>query len=136
MYSFDPAHPAGLVVPTGELDQQVRGAVSIQIYGLNRLKLVQDRTRLLRRLEFLGDLVIDLASSITELETPAVQAALQGTPAENVASRLRLLRDRTLAEIKSLPKTMPPIHLWPALGSSTLKREFVLLRLSKLFLSA
>lgn len=108
MYSFDPAHPAGLVVPTGELDQQVRGAVSIQIYGLNRLKLVQDRTRLLRRLEFLGDLVIDLASSITELEAPAVQRALQGTSAENVASRLRLLRDRTLAEIKSFTKDDAP----------------------------
>lgn len=101
MFSFDPAHPAGLIVPTGELDQQVRGAVSIQIYGLNRLKLVQDRTRLLRRLEFLGDLVIDLASSIAELETPAAQIALQGTPAEHVTSRLRLLRDRTLAEMKS-----------------------------------
>lgn len=101
MYSFDPAYPAGLILPTGDEDQRKRGAVSIQIYGLNRLKLVQDRTRVLRCLEFLGDLVIDISASIEDLETPAAKALLLGTPAEGVASRLHLLRDRTLAEIKS-----------------------------------
>ena len=108
MYSFDAAHPAGLILPTGEVEQQIRGAVSIQIYGLNRLKLVQDRTRVLRRLEFLGDLVIDLAVSITELEMPATEAALRGTLAANVVSRLRLLRDRTLAEMKSFTADESP----------------------------
>lgn len=100
-YSFDPAHPAGIMVPTGSPAQKERGATSIQIYGLNRLKLVQDRTRLLRRLEFLGDLVLELATSIEELEAPAAAAALSGTPAEGIASKLRLLRDRTLAELKA-----------------------------------
>lgn len=100
-YSFDPAHPAGLIVPKGDPRQKVRGATSIQIYGLNRLKLVQDRTRLLRRLEFLGDFVLELAASIEDLEAPKVVAAIAGTPAEGVASKLRLLRDRTLAELKA-----------------------------------
>ncbi|PYF10278.1 uncharacterized protein (TIGR02646 family) [Rhodobacter viridis] len=36
-----------------------RGAVSIQVYGLNRLGLVQARTRILRHLEMLGALVIE-----------------------------------------------------------------------------
>lgn len=101
IYSFDPAYPAGLIMPAGDVYQQTRGAVSVQIYGLNRQKLVQDRTRMLRRLEFLGDLVIDLSDSIAELEAPEAAAGLQGTPAQKVAPRLRLLRDRTMAEIKS-----------------------------------
>ncbi|WP_294252517.1 hypothetical protein [uncultured Sphingomonas sp.] len=100
-YSFDPNHPAGLILPTGPQAQAERGAVSIQVYGLNRQKLVEDRTRLLRRLEYLGDMVIDLAASIQELEEPAVAVKLAGTPAAGVATRLRLLRDRTLAEIKA-----------------------------------
>ncbi|KTT65393.1 HNH endonuclease [Sphingomonas sanguinis] len=100
-YSFDPKYPAGLILPAGDQPHAERGAVSIQVYGLNRQKLVEDRTRLLRRLEYLGDMVIDLASSIQELEDPAVAATLAGTPAAGVAARLRLLRDRTLAEIKA-----------------------------------
>jgi hypothetical protein len=107
-YSFDPVSANGLILPTGDEDQQKRGAVSIQIYGLNRLALVQDRTRILRCLEFLGDLVIDISGSIADLETPAAIAALVGTPAEGVASRLRLLRDRTLAEIKDFSADEAP----------------------------
>lgn len=99
-YCFDSAHPAGLIIPTGDAGQQERGAVSIQVYGLNRLKLVQDRTRVLRRLEFLGDLVIELADSITSLEEPEAVAAVAGTSAAKVASRLRLLRDRALSEMR------------------------------------
>lgn len=99
-YSFDPAHPAGLILPTGDAGHAERGAVSIQIFGLNRHKLVEDRTRLLRRLEFLGDMVIDLSASIAELETTESINALAGTAAEGVATRLRLLRDRTLTELK------------------------------------
>ncbi|MEV4933020.1 hypothetical protein [Sphingobium sp. LSP13-1-1.1] len=64
------------------------------------MKLVEDRVRLLRRLEFLGDLVVELAESICELEQPAAVTALVGTPAAGVGSKLRLLRDRTLAELK------------------------------------
>jgi len=107
-YSFDPGHPAGLMIPAGDLVSQERGAVSIQVYGLNRQKLVEDRTRLLRRLEFLGDQVIELAEAVEALSTPAAKLALQGTPAAGVASKLQLLLDRTIAEMKSLAaETMP-----------------------------
>ncbi|MFK3602133.1 HNH endonuclease [Pseudomonas sp. AP19] len=101
MYSVDPAHPTGLIVPTGSTQQRERGAVSIQVYGLNRLKLLEDRTRVLRAMEFLGDLIIDLAKSIADLEAPAAQRQLLGTPAVGVAARLRLLRDRMLNELKA-----------------------------------
>lgn len=100
-YSFDPDHPAGLILPAGDEASQMRGAASIQIYGLNRLKLVQDRTRVLRHLEFLGDLVIELSGSIQDLEHPDTVAKLVGTPAEHTSRRLRLLRERTLADLKS-----------------------------------
>lgn len=107
-YSFDPGHPAGLMIPAGDLVSQERGAVSIQIYGLNRQKLVEDRTRLLRRLEFLGDQIIELAESVEALTTPEASLALLGTPAAGVASKLQLLLDRTIAEMKSLSaETMP-----------------------------
>ena len=46
----------------------VRGAVSIQTYGLNRLGLVQDRTRVLRYLMLLEKMVIELSSLMMELE--------------------------------------------------------------------
>ncbi|WP_330509366.1 HNH endonuclease [Pseudomonas putida] len=101
LYSVDPAHPTGLIVPTGSPEQQQRGAVSIQVYGLNRLKLLQDRNRLLRSMEFLGDLIIDLATSIDALEAPDAALQLRGTPAAGVATRLRLLRDRMLQELKA-----------------------------------
>ncbi|NIJ16357.1 HNH endonuclease [Sphingobium vermicomposti] len=107
-YSFDPAHPAGLIVPTGAPGDAERGAVSIQIFGLNRQRLVEDRTRLLRRLEFLGDMAIDLAASIARLEEPAAKDAIAGTPAEGVSTRLRLLRDRTLQELKAATDERSP----------------------------
>lgn len=62
----------------------------------------QPAIRRLRRLEFLGDLVIDLSGLVMDLEAPAASAELQGTAAEGVSKRLRLLRDRTLAEMKSV----------------------------------
>lgn len=108
IYNFDPAHPLGLIVPTGDGSNAIRGAVSIQIYGLNRLRLVQDRTEILRRLEFLATLVVELAKSIADLEDPETVQLLDGKPASSVASRLRLLRDRTLAEMKQMASDEAP----------------------------
>lgn len=107
-YNFDPARPLGLIIPTGDEIAKRRGAVSIQVYGLNRLRLVQDRTEVLRRLEFLAGLVGDLATSIADLEQPGIALKLKGTPAEGVSSRLRLLRDRTLAEMKRMASDEAP----------------------------
>ncbi|RYF49914.1 MAG: hypothetical protein EOO38_06875 [Cytophagaceae bacterium] len=55
---------------------------------------------MLRKLQFLGDLVTELAESIAALEEPATQRILDGTPAAGVTTRLRLLQDRLLAELK------------------------------------
>jgi hypothetical protein len=107
-YSFDGTSPNGLMLPAGDHERRQRGAVSIQIYGLNRLKLVQDRTRVLRTLEFLGEVVIELAASIEALEHPDAEAALSQLPAAKVPAKLRLLRDRTLAEMKALTQDDAP----------------------------
>lgn len=107
-YNFDPARPLGLVVPTGDEVAQRRAAVSIQVYGLNRLRLVQERTQLLRRLEFLAGLAADLAASVADLERPETVAVIRGTPAEGLSTRLKLLRDRTLAEMKDMAADQAP----------------------------
>ncbi len=80
LYSVEPAHPTGLIVATGTPKQQQRGAALILVYGLNRLKLLQDRYRVLRSMEFLGDLIIDLAKSIDALEAPDAALQLEERP--------------------------------------------------------
>ncbi|MCA0184562.1 MAG: HNH endonuclease [Proteobacteria bacterium] len=85
-----------------------RGAMSIQIYGLNRLGLVQDRTRLLRRLEFLGDLVIDLGAIIQTINDVEVAQVLKKVGVHNLPERLCLLQERTLAEIRDMADPKAP----------------------------
>jgi len=64
-----------------------RGAMSILVYGLNRLGLVQERTRvLLRRLEFLSDLVTGLDEVVRRI------AAADPDLATEVGPRMELLR--------------------------------------------
>ncbi len=77
----------------------VRGAVSIQVFGLNRLRLVQERARLLQRLRFLETLIINLGDISQKLEAagfgrePGVISALRS---------LKLLQGIILAEMRSL----------------------------------
>ena len=52
----------------GDNNVSAIGAVSIQIYGLNRLSLVQARTKMLRDLEFLLEMSISLKSLNTEID--------------------------------------------------------------------
>ena len=78
LYYFDFDNPISLVVPR-KLDNQnnifrdpvselsMKGSSSIHVYGLNRLRLVQERTEIVRQLEFLSDLVIDLFSFADEI---------------------------------------------------------------------
>ncbi|MDH0863142.1 hypothetical protein [Mitsuaria sp. GD03876] len=106
---FHVQSPIGLVLParSGGRPSQ-RGAMSIQIYGLNRLGLVQDRTRVLRHLEFLGDLAVDLSAMAQELDTPAARQALAQAGVLLVPERLALLLDRTLAEMKGMAEPKAP----------------------------
>ena len=58
----------GSVVTAGDDEPSVKGAVSIQVYGLNRLGLVQARTRVLRDLEFLLDMSVSLGVLMEEVK--------------------------------------------------------------------
>ncbi|MNS93713.1 hypothetical protein D3C72_1279030 [compost metagenome] len=49
-----------------------RGAVSIQTYGLNRLQLVRERTRILRRLEFFEHLLVEITKLVSDLAAAPV----------------------------------------------------------------
>ena len=90
--------PIGVIVPKGDPQQSERGATSIHVYGLNRLGLVQERTRVLRHLEFLADLAVELGSMADDIH-----------PREpKIAGRLRFLQDRTLAEMAAMADPEAP----------------------------
>lgn len=101
-YFLDREHPVSFVLAkhlagdpdfSGDDGLSLKGATSVHVYGLNRLRLVQARTRLLRRLEFLADLGIDLkqlAENLKQKADPEVVRAGQ---------QLDAFGDRTLAEL-------------------------------------
>lgn len=60
--------PVGAAAGANAAQVSERGAVSIQIYGLNRLQLVQARTRVLRDLEFLLDMAISIGTLMEEVD--------------------------------------------------------------------
>ena len=124
-YWIDRREPIGLVLPVAEAGAadvlpaltddaeaiiahasaaglSVKGAVSIQIFGLNRLALVQERTRLLRRLEFLGGLLIDASTLADDLEEALPRAGAVVGLMQDAVDRLRAMADRIMAEIVSL----------------------------------
>lgn len=62
------ADPEGLATAAKAAHVSPMGMVSIQIYGLNRLGLVQNRTKVLRDMEFLLELSFDLEEVAVELD--------------------------------------------------------------------
>ncbi|MBA0219757.1 HNH endonuclease [Pectobacterium brasiliense] len=92
-----------LVVPTGE-GGSLQGATSIHVYGLNRLGLVQDRTRYLRRLEFLGDMLISLGELIDNVNA----MTLEDEQKDAIIRPLRLLLDKTGKEMASMARADQP----------------------------
>lgn len=96
-----------------------RGAMSIQVYGLNRLGLVQDRTRLLRRLEFLGELVIDLGLLIQDFENPAALEPLRQAGLAHAGPTLRLMQDAMLHEMREMSACDAP---YSAMASAWLEQ--------------
>lgn len=112
-FHIDHDRPLGLVLPRtppgnggppdAEADENaVRGAVSIQVYGLNRLGLVQERTRILRRLEFLRHLV-------TEIDDTAAKLSRQRSRvAKEAATRLEGLSDLIVQEMASMAEPDQP----------------------------
>lgn len=79
----------------------LRGAISIHVYGLNRLGLIQERTRLLRQLDFLEMLVLEISSMVENLSS-------QRPCASDVVNRLGFLRDQIVREMKELSRPEAP----------------------------
>jgi hypothetical protein len=123
-YYIDPAHLVGLVLPrrtkkapatlpalgdtkgivaaAKAAGVSIEGAVSIQVYGLNRLGLVQARTRVLRQLEFLRQLIIDIDSVARSLEP------LKSKVAKEAIQSLDQLIERVLREIAEMARPEAP----------------------------
>jgi hypothetical protein len=89
----------------------LRGAVSIHVYGLNRLGLVQDRTRLLRQLEFLESLALAVGTMADELLPNPHHPGVNDARDEGIAKRLFHLQDRVLGEMKRMARSEEPYSI-------------------------
>lgn len=103
-FFFDEQRAISLVLAANYVDApyadadglSIKGTASIQVFGLNRLRLVQARTRLLRNLEFLAGLVIGLNHMADELE------GKEDDSLKPMLSQLRGFADTTLGELVSM----------------------------------
>lgn len=101
-------NPLGLVLPGTRFATSKRGAKSIAVYGLNRLGLVQERTRILRKLEFLGSLALELGCIIQDLNTPEVTNLLFGSSLQYLPRRVNLMYDSVLGQINDMGDERAP----------------------------
>ncbi|UQI28495.1 endonuclease [Pseudomonas bijieensis] len=90
------------------LGLSLKGVVSIHVYGLNRLGLVQERTRLLRQLEFLEMLALDIGVMAQELKPDPARPKPTDTRDEGIARRLNLLQEQVLREMKRMARPQEP----------------------------
>ena len=86
----------------------VHGAVSIHVYGLNRLALVQERTRLLRRLDFLASLVVDVFRIADSLRAINVPDAEERKIRDSAVARLEKMAGNVLADIRAAANPEAP----------------------------
>lgn len=84
----------------------LRGAVSIYTYGLNRLGLVQERTRVLRQLIFFEESVKDLCKMIMSLEKRTKDEYTDDNT--RIIKRMEAMRDRTVHYMKDMAKPQAP----------------------------
>lgn len=89
--------PAEIAGDANAKNVSASGAVSIQVYGLNRLSLVQARTKMLRDLEFLLEMSISLKELSGELET-RIQDRQNKINASTGPDKAELERDQLLDE--------------------------------------
>ncbi len=88
-FRVDPDPLLALVLPQDPADVPQRGAASIRVHGLNRLALVQERTRLLRRLELLREVLARLDEAAALIEASGDPGAMQAlAPIEIAVARL------------------------------------------------
>jgi hypothetical protein len=110
-YHIDRRNLIGLVLPervddgNGGAEPSLQGATSIQIYGLNRLGLVYERTRILRRLNLLQDVIAELSAVAEELAPPGVQPSDEDAV---LAERLFQLVERLTDEIRAMAEPQEP----------------------------
>jgi hypothetical protein len=102
-FYIDRLNPLGLVLPKF-IDgiPSRRGLQSIHVYGLNRLGLVQERTRVLRTLEFLSRLV----GEIDEISETLLASDLSKD--KTMGARLDLLSNQIVAEIRRMAEPDQP----------------------------
>jgi uncharacterized protein (TIGR02646 family) len=100
------AHPAlpPVGVPTAQIvlnaagqGLSIRGAVSIQVYGLNRVKLVQQRAEVIQRLRYLEYLVIKVGHVI---QTLSVGHLMHHPEVQDAISVMSALQVRTIDEMR------------------------------------
>lgn len=132
VFHIDRGDPVGLVFPRGQpggvphmpipddlplvekdarrANVSYRGAVSIQTYGLNRMGLVQERTRVLRQLEFLGGTIEELSLTADELEGLHLTGEALNIR-DRAVQRLRAIVARMLAHIKTMAEPKAPFSV-------------------------
>ncbi|SLN36370.1 hypothetical protein TRL7639_01760 [Falsiruegeria litorea R37] len=92
----------------GDDDLSLKGAVSIHVYGLNRLDLVQARTELLRRLEFLKSVIIQLHALADEIEAATSTEPLVTVLLDKSGRKIRALADQITDEITVMARDEAP----------------------------
>ncbi|PJT27203.1 endonuclease [Ochrobactrum sp. 30A/1000/2015] len=100
---MDAANVAGHAEAIGA---SVRGAVSIQVFGLNRMRLVQARAWLIQRLRFLETIVIELGDVIDRLDAFNTPAGHEDVT--KAVARLGQLQRRILDEMRALAAPEAP----------------------------
>lgn len=92
----------------------LKGAISIHVYGLNRLGLVQDRTRILRQLEFLEYMSIEIGKLAQSIEDDACSS--KNPKLKMAADRLYWLQDQILQQMKKMAQPEEPhssmVKIW------------------------
>lgn len=83
-----------------------KGAVSIQCYGLNRLGLVQQRSKVVQQLRFLESVLIDVISVREEIDI--LNARLQQRELVKASAKLETLRNRIIAQMRSYAEPSAP----------------------------
>jgi hypothetical protein len=99
-----PLVPGGADIDPGIVPPHVsaRGAVTIQICGLNRLGLIQARTRVLRQLEALRIMIADADVLAEKLAKSRARAAREAVPV------LNSLVDRMIDEVRQMGEPDQP----------------------------
>lgn len=117
VYAKGDATPADAMNPVGaDVDgEEVRrhadeseidlvAAMSIHTYGLNRVGLVQARTRVVRQLQFLAGLVVDLDEMVAQVEASAASDDVK----QLVLTKSSAMQDRILREVRAMTEPTQP----------------------------